>query len=856
MSLFRFGGPLGLMMVALLVAACSVNQPDQKKIPAAVLDYDILLSVPDRDIGFREAVQPVLDRRCVVCHGCFDAPCQLKLSSFAGLDRGASKEKVYDGARITASAPTRLFIDAHSTEEWRGKGFFSVIADITPDSKPVPKPASKPMAKTTAGDQPTDIVAGNGNDASSPDLAPEHRLKQSVMYRMLRLKQRHPQPRIGKLPKSMTIGLDRKESCAKLDEVGRYEVDHPNWGMPYAMPNLADSEYKILVQWLAQGAKGPAPAEPSPVSGEQIVRWEAFLNGPSLKQRLVSRYLYEHWFQGHLRFDGAPGREFFRLVRSSTPSGQPIDEIATERPYDAPIPLPAKADDTKGGKAGKQQDWGPFYYRLRLIDASIVAKDHVEYKLSDRKLERVRELFITPDYAVTELPSYDPLVASNPFKAYAALPVESRYRFLLDDALFFIEGFIKGPVCRGQIALNVIEDQFWVAFLDPSADQAVQDPAFLIRMADNLQLPSAEGDHLRVFSVENNYRKREARYMAAKVDYFKKLGSIDLDQAMGLIWDGGGSNHNAALTVFRHLDSASVTYGLVGDFPETAWLIDYPLFERIHYLLVAGFNVFGNLGHQLNTRLYMDFLRIEGEDHFLALLPVDKRRTIRDGWYQGIREGLDEEMGEREWLDVASVVGYQTDDPQRELYHAVMARLGPLATGSRYSETCTGKACRTGPSQERLRAEQAMQSIAGMKGEHLQVFPDISFVRVRVPGEQGDLAFTLIRNKAYKSVSSLLADEIQRDASDLANDTLTVVPWLEGAYPNFFFVVDLDEVEAFAEVYRAITDHKDYERFVGLYGIRRTNDRFWQEADWFHDQYAREKPLASGLFDFNRYQNR
>ena len=93
MRLFRFVGPLGLVTVALLVAACSVNQSDKKKIPAAVLDYDILLSVPDRDIGFREAVQPVLDRRCVVCHGCFDAPCQLKLSSYAGLTAGRARRR-------------------------------------------------------------------------------------------------------------------------------------------------------------------------------------------------------------------------------------------------------------------------------------------------------------------------------------------------------------------------------------------------------------------------------------------------------------------------------------------------------------------------------------------------------------------------------------------------------------------------------------------------------------------------------------------------------------------------------------------------------------------------------------------
>ena len=27
--------------------------------------------------------------------------------------------------------------------------------------------------------------------------------------------------------------------------------------------------------------------------------------------------------------------------------------------------------------------------------------------------------------------------------------------------------FIKGPVCRGQVALNVIDDQFWVFFVQP-----------------------------------------------------------------------------------------------------------------------------------------------------------------------------------------------------------------------------------------------------------------------------------------------------------------------------------------------------------------------------------------------------
>ena len=48
----------------------------------------------------------------------------------------------------------------------------------------------------------------------------------------------------------------------------------------------------------------------------------------------------------------------------------------------------------------------------------------------------------------------------------------------------------------------------------------------------------------------------------------------------------------------------------------------------------------------------------------------------------------------------------------------------------------------------------------------------------------------------------------------------------------------------------------DYEHFVSSYGMRRTNSAFWQTADWFQDEYLREKPVQAGVFDLNRYQNR
>ncbi len=104
---------------------------------------------------------------------------------------------------------------------------------------------------------------------------------------------------------------------------------------------------------------------------------------------------------------------------------------------------------------------------------------------------------------------------------------------------------------------------------------------------------------------------------------------------LSLIWDGDGRNPNAALTVFRHFDNASVVKGLVGEPPKTAWVLGYPLFERIYYLLVAGYDPYGNLAHQLDSRLYMDFMRMEGESNFLLFLPKAARQPTRDHWYRG-----------------------------------------------------------------------------------------------------------------------------------------------------------------------------------------------------------------------------
>ena len=793
--------------MVLLLTACSSSE---KSVTAdqATVEYDLLYTLPEEKISYKDEVQPILEGRCVVCHGCYDAPCQLKLTSPEGIHRGSNKNKVYNTSRITADEPTRLFVDAMTTKEWRNKGFETVLNEGEPNKV--------------------------------------RNLEDSVMYRMLRQKRLHPQARTGMLSENFDVSLERKQSCPTLSEFDDYAAKHPDGGMPYAMPDLDRKDYTTLVHWLAQGSPMPNDELPSEIAVKQVKQWETFLNGDSNKEKLVARYIYEHLFQAHLHFEKTDNREFYRLIRSATPPGKPVEVIPTRRPYNDP------SDSV--------------FYRLVRHQGSIVAKTHMVYELSDERLQRYRELFVDVQYEVVSLPSYEPAIASNPIKAFSAIPVKSRYKFLLDEARFFIEGFIKGPVCRGQIALNVIEDQFWVVFFDPDADIMSSDDKFLNSVADYLASPAELEDNFKLLTGPGHYRELFRKYIHMKEANKKDFTPIDLKAAMQYIWKGDGwkgnnDNQNAALTIFRHLDSASVSYGLVGDYPESAWVIDFSVLERIHYLLVAGFDVYGNIGHQLNSRLYMDFLRTESEDYFLAFLPVDERLRIRDSWYQGIRLSNVDDEGDVRWVTQEFVTDYKTDDPKLELYQHIEQHLGPVAGADDYINRCDSDKCKTKVNKNILRADKAMQKAAKMDGLIVQVLPDVAFVRVKMGGDvsgkpEDDIAYTMMSNKSYKHVTSMFIDVDPLALRDYTQDTQTVVRWLEGSYPNFFYVVELDDIEKFVSEYNSLKNRQEYEVFVAHYGQRRTSEDFWEHADWFKEQYAREQPILSGIFDLNRYENR
>ena len=101
------------------------------------------------------------------------------------------------------------------------------------------------------------------------------------------------------------------QQCPRIEEFDHFEDKNPLWGMPFGLPGLNSAEMSMLSRWLEQGAPFEGlPPLPAPVE-KQIADWEAFLNGDSLKQRLVSRYIFEHLFLAHLYFDSDPQHHYF-----------------------------------------------------------------------------------------------------------------------------------------------------------------------------------------------------------------------------------------------------------------------------------------------------------------------------------------------------------------------------------------------------------------------------------------------------------------------------------------------------------------------------------------------------------------
>ena len=772
----------------LIFAGCSYSPPEP--IPV-VISQD--------EVSFLDDVKPILDKRCVTCHSCYNSPCQTKLSSFEGIDRGGSKEKVYLAERLFSQEPTRLFTDAKTTEEWREKKFFSLT-----------------------------------------DNTSEEGFNNSIMGHMIHDKKQNPEV-IGEYAPEYDDII-----CAEtLEQVSEFQDKHPNHGMPYGLPALDEKEYAVIMQWLVQGARGPDEVKqkelerPSASAQKAIDKWEAFLNTDDAKHKMTARYLYEHYILAHLNFTASP-EEFYTLVRSSTPAGEKIDVIATLRAYDDP----------------KRER---FYYRFEKIHSSIVHKTHIVVELADEKLERIKELFIDAPWTKEPyLVGYqDKKLNANPFLVFAQIPTASRYQFMLDESEYFVRTFIRSPSCRGQIALNVIQDHFWVMFQDPRYDIGVTQKDFLVEQAQNLRMPIETGSDKKIYKVfSDSYRDLYEKYYDAKMAKVAELSPQGWP--IDGIWKGRVATDSPALTVYRHFDSASVHKGTIGELPKTMWVIDYAQFERIYYALVVGFDVFGNVSHQTNVRRYMDFLRLEGEINFILYMPENQRKQMLASWYLGdaIADDIQKERGDTQ--KIHNSISFKSDSPKQEFIETLVDTHFIKEAGIHFDDLNYFRMDETIPSlpkryKTKADYERGLRALtAPGTGFVRHIVGDgvnVAFVRVRM-NDAEDLFASFVVNRWHDNVNSLFGETKRLDPS---KDTLDIIQGSVSSYPNIFIDVKEEELPDFFDMLKNFKDDEVYMQKLKKYAISRSNKDFWNYFDWFQAKFYEDDPLNAGLYDLNRY---
>jgi hypothetical protein len=740
--------------------------------------------IPMNDHEYYSKIQPIFDSKCVACHSCYNSPCQLNLTNREGLGRGANKINVYDFPMFKANSPTRLTIDAHTSKEWKTKKFYSVINQ---DSKK--------------------SILNYVINKSNEDF-----LKSDLDY-----------------------NAESSRTCMNsLDEIDlKSDFAKTKLKMPYGFPSLNKNEIKIINKYSSQeiDSFNPFDYENNIINSKYLIKniknWENFLNQKSLKSQISSRYFYEHLFLANIFFEDQPN-VFFRLVRSKSKDGS-VDEIATVYPFDNPK--------------------GKFFYRLRPVTQTLVHKSFIPFEFSDLKLKKWKKDFIDSKWVLnpTQMPKFGS-EGSNPFVTFESIPVKARYQFFLDESAYHVMTFIKGPVCRGPTALNVINDHFWVLFMDPESDALVKSVELYNNVKDKMTFPAKE---MNDFTPMVDFRAGYWNGVKLKFNFYAKQNTeLNIDS----LWSGDKTNSNSSLTVFRHFDSATVLRGLNGQTPKTVWVLDYQVFESIYYNLTAGYNVFGPILHQLNSRLFMDISRIASEDLFLSFLPKEQRLKTRTAWNkptpnkkESIMKSLTDFISgdiskkiskEYPYLGSGIATKYTNKDFDKEkLLSLIKKDLLSAEQANVYVE------------QYQAKNNFIESKIKLIKKEVIKYLPDTILIKY-LGSDSG--VYTLINNNGHYNVSMILYEDARRDHSI---DYLTVLPGIATSYVNLFMELNESTLESFVgDLNQSLSNQKVLE-VLKKYGVSRKNLKFWDIYDDFSKHTYSAVSHEQGQLDLNRYEN-
>jgi hypothetical protein len=770
---------VGVLLLCAGVGA-GVAQAQSMSAPAAAPDY-------------ATEIQPIFNRRCIACHGCLGSPCNVKLDSYRGADRGGFGVNPYS-SHIDASPRVGMDV-VQTTKEWRQRGFYPIIDH-------------------------------DGTSAS--------RLDRSLLYKMVAAGYAHNQPGFSREAVMPLYAKRYNHQCPATPEaLNAYLHSTPAAGMPFGLPAIASAELEKLAAWVANGSPGPTPearAKSGAVSDKAAVaEWEAFLNDPDPRNRLVARFIFDHVYEASIVLEESAG-DFFRLVRSKTPPSRMASDAAGPATVDQPVEVidaPLPYDDPY-----KYAGVDRFWYRLQKVTTPRVQKNHFVWRLNKGSLAHLKELFLARAWDMTQ-DMNPPWGVGNPFQIYRAIPAEARSLFLLENAEVIVGGITYGPVCLGQTATYAVKDHFWVYFLDPRYDPSVQDPKL------GLETWSAMMDR---FPIGN------AEYAEAYAKAQKKLTPEGL--TVDAIWNGGGKNPNAWLTVLRHETNVSVMKGRQGGVPLSQWLVSYSGLERLYYDTVASYKYWeGDLG-KLETLVFFNFLRQEMEDNFLLLLPEKERAPIRQQWSQGVFGAIGRfvvPFADRSLPGGAS--GQRR--PLLDAIARIQAHMGPAVSGP------------ADPLNPIVKPKISLDSRMSGYGRWVKAvslltdttaykFPRFlpSVMLLRLNHGRESRVYSLVVNRVYKTQFDLF---FQNGEALPDEYTMSVYPTIVGGFPNLFIEMDLAQAPAFLKELRSVASLDAWNALRNRYGVLRNSARFWPTLDWFNAWNFQRRGEAAGHLDLSYY---
>jgi hypothetical protein len=241
--------------------------------------------------------------------------------------------------------------------------------------------------------------------------------------------------------------------------------------------------------------------------------------------------------------------------------------------------------------------------------------------------------------------------------------------------------------------------------------------------------------------------------------------------------------------------------------------------------------------------MYMDFLRMEAELDFLALLPRAARQRVHDHWYRNASPSHVQHLASIDaYFAQETGSRYRSDDPLGELFGLLERRYAPLA---RPQHALSASGLPAG-------ALAALRQLDAVRGPAASLMPEVAFVQVA--GAAGrNHHVTVLHHSAHLNVATPLGDDKTRVP---AEDRLQVLNGLVGAYPDAFYRVDAAALPQFAHQVAALADEADYAALMTRFGIRRTDTRFWAASDAAHAAYRAWAPREAGVFDYARLDNR